>query len=613
VSDFLKALDDHVVVGDGAMGTRIYARGIPLARSYDELNLVQPDLVRSIHREYLEAGSEVLETNTFNANRLRLARFGLGKKAREINLAGVRLAREVAGKGAFVAGSVGPLTGIRHEEGEPSLEEKADVFLEQCSALAEGGCDALFLETFTDLEELKAALRSAKRTGLPVVCQMAFVEKLKTALGVPGERALRELEEGGADAIGANCTVPHLVVKAMERMAGLTKVRLSASPNAGLPEFVDGRYMYLTTPEYFAETAGRLRDLGVNLVGGCCGTGPEHIRAAAERLRGARPAARTPAVAAVAPGKPPDRQDVPPKPFNDRIGKELLVVVELDPPRGLNTAKLVNGALRLRDAGCDAITVSDNPLAVVRVGNVGLAHLIEREGIPTIVHMSCRDRNLIGLQSSILEAAALGITSLLPVTGDPAKVGDQPQATGVFDLNSFDLIRLVAGMNEGRNYSGNDIGGRTRFSIGCAFNPNVRDLGLQVRRLRRKVEAGAHYALPQPLYDAGRIAPVFGEVRDELGTFPLFFGVLPVVSTRNAEFLAHEVPGITIPESILERMRKTPPDRQKEEGLAIARELIEEAMPFAAGFYLMPPFGAVDAAAGLVRFIRERVRRKGRA
>jgi homocysteine S-methyltransferase len=228
------------------------------------------------------------------------------------------------------------------------------------------------------------------------------------------------------------------------------------------------------------------------------------------------------------------------------------------------------------------------------------------------VHLSCRDRNLIALQSSILEAAALGITSLLPVTGDPARVGDQPQASGVFDLNSFDLIRLVAGMNEGRNYAGNDIGGRTRFSIGCAFNPNVRDLEMQVRRLRRKAEAGAHYALPQPLYDAGRIPLVFEAVRGSLGAFPLFFGVLPLVSSRNAEFLAHEVPGISIPEGILDRLRKTPPEKQKEEGIAIARELIEGAMPFASGFYLMPPFGAVDAAAALVRFIRERARRNPR-
>jgi homocysteine S-methyltransferase len=611
VSEFLKALDDHVVVGDGAMGTQIYARGVPLARSYDELNLTQPDLVRSIHRAYLDAGAEVLESNTFNANRLRLARYELGGKTREINLAGARLAREVAGKRAFVAGSVGPLTGIKHEEGEPSLEEKGEVFLEQCSVLAEGGCDAIFLETFTDLEELKTALRAAKTTGLPVVCHMAFVEKLKTALGVPGERALRELEEAGADAIGANCTVPHLIVKALERMAGLSRARLAASPNAGLPEFVDGRYMYLTTPDYFAETAWKLRDLGVNLVGGCCGTGPEHIRAAAERLRGARPAPRKPA-AEVAIEKPPERRDLPPRPFNERIGKDLLVVVELDPPRGLNTEKVVRAARRLKEAGCDAVTVGDNPLAVVRLGNVGMAHLIEREGIPTIMHLSCRDKNLIALQSTILEAAALGITSLLPVTGDPAKVGDQPQASGVFDLNSFDLIRLVAGMNEGRNYSGNDIGGRTRFSIGCAFNPNVRDLEMQVRRLRKKVEAGAHYALPQPLYDAEKIPLVFDAVRRELGAFPLFFGVLPAVSARNAEFLAHEVPGISIPEGILDRLRRAPPERQRQEGIAIAKELIEKAVDVASGFYLMPPFGSVEAALDLVRFIRERARQKGR-
>ncbi|MFN3485528.1 MAG: bifunctional homocysteine S-methyltransferase/methylenetetrahydrofolate reductase [Planctomycetota bacterium] len=616
MSLFLKALDERVLVADGAMGTRIYARGIPLGRCYDELNVTRPDLILAIHREYREAGAEVLETNTFTANRLRLARFGLERKVRDINFAGALLARQIAGTAAFVAGSVGPLTGIRTADERPvAAEEKAEVFREQCEALAEGGCDLLILETFTDLEELKIALGAARSTGLPVVCQMAFVEKSRTPLGIAAERALRELEAAGADVIGANCMVPHQALKTLGLLCARTRARLSAFPNAGLPEYVDGRYMYLTTPEYFAEVGRKLRDCGVNLIGGCCGTGPEHIRALAQAVAGTPPVPRRgspPAEPSSAP-EAPSGTPSPPAAFHERIGKDLLIVVELDPPRGLNVDRVLRAARRLQRAGCDAITVGDNPLAVMRLGNVGMAHLLEREGIPTIVHVSCRDRNLIGLQSTLLEAAALGIRALLAVTGDPARVGDQPQATSVYDLNSFDLIRLMARMNEGKDYAGNDIGGRTRFSIGCAFNPNVRDLDMQVRRLRKKVAAGAQFALPQPLYDADRILPVYNAVRRELGDFPVFFGVLPPVSARNAEFLAHEVPGISVPASVLDRMRGVPEGRrQREEGLRIVRELIEQAIDRAPGFYVIPPFGSVEVAEEVVGMIRDLARRRGK-
>jgi len=294
--------------------------------------------------------------------------------------------------------------------------------------------------------------------------------------------------------------------------------------------------------------------------------------------------------------------------FADRLGREILTCVELDPPRGLAYEKVLKGAKRLHEAGCDAITVGDNPLAVMRMGNIGMAHLLEREGIPTIAHLSCRDKNLIGLQSTILEAAALGITALLPITGDPAKVGDQPQATSVYDLNSFELIRLIRGMNDGKGYSGASIQKATRFAIGGAFNPNVKDVDHQVRRLKKKVDAGAQFALSQPVYDIERIPHIYERIREGVGDFPVFFGVLPAVSARNAEFLAHEVPGITMPESLIERMKSTPEDRQREEGVKIARELIERAMEFAPGFYIIPPFGSVDLSVELVGFIRDRVR-----
>lgn len=614
MSRFLDAIAGRVLVGDGAMGTQIYAKGVALGRCFDELNLTHPHLVRVIHREYLDAGADVVETNTFTANRLRLAKHGLESKVREINVAGARLAREAAGADRFVAGSVGPLTGVRHEEEEPSAAVKADVFGEQAAALEEGGADVLILETFTDLEELKIALAAAKaRTKLPVICQMSFTEDLRTPLGVTADRMVAELEAAGADVLGANCAVPHQSLRAVERMGRRTPRPLSCFPNAGMPEYVDGRYMYLTTPDYLAEQARRMVNAGANLVGGCCGTGPEHIKAIASRIRGLRAAPRRlkPGVPEPEPARP--RPVSAPRiiegrrkgrPFSERLGKEPLVVVEIDPPRGLDSARVLRAARKLHAAGTDAITVGDNPLAVMRMGNVGMAHLMEREGIQTIVHLSCRDKNLIALQSTLLEACALGITSILAITGDPAKVGDQPMASSVYDLNSFELIRLIRNFNEGKSYSGQPLGGASRFLVGCAFNPNVRDLDMQVRRLKKKIDAGAHFALSQPLYELDRVPLMYERLKAGVGDFPVFFGVLPMVSGRNAEFLAHEVPGISIPEEVVGRMKRAPEADQREEGLRIARELIERAAPHAPGFYVIPPFGNVTTTASLVKHIR---------
>ena len=614
MADLLKALDERVVVGDGAMGTQIYAKGVTIGRCFDELNLTHPHLVRVIHREYAEAGAEFLETNTFTANRLRLRKFELESKVREINVAGARLAREVAGSDRFVGGSVGPLTGVKREEDAPGAEEKYEVYAEQVAALAEGGADALILETFTDLEELKIALKAARdRTKLPVICQMAFVENLRTPLGVTADRALAELEAAGADVIGANCTVPHRTTRVIERLGARTKARLSGFPNAGLPEYVDGRYLYLTTPDYLADQARKMVNAGASLVGGCCGTGPDHIRAVAAAVAGLRPAPRRlrtaetvvkvvaepVAAGAVIEGRKKGR------PFADRLGKEPLVVVELDPPRGLDYEKVLRGARKLKKAGVDAITVGDNPLAVMRMGNIGMAHLLEREGIQTIVHLSCRDKNLIALQSTLLEACALGITSILAITGDPAKVGDQPQASSVYDLNSFELIRLIRNLNEGKSYAGSPIGGKSRFLVGCAFNPNVRDVDAQVRRLKKKIDSGAQFALSQPLYDLEKIPVVYERIRAGVGAFPVFFGVLPMVSAANAEFLAHEVPGISIPNAVVERMKRAPEAAQQEEGMKISRELVERAAEFTPGYYIIPPFGNIRPTAELVNHIRK--------
>jgi len=352
---------------------------------------------------------------------------------------------------------------------------------------------------------------------------------------------------------------------------------------------------------------------GATLVGGCCGTGPEHIRAVAARVAGLRPGPRRlrtvdtvkkvsaePVTAgAMIEGRRKGR------PFADRLGKEPLVVVELDPPRGLGFERVLRGARKLKKAGVDAITVGDNPLAVMRMGNIGMAHLLEREGIQTIVHLSCRDKNLIALQSTLLEACALGITSILAITGDPAKVGDQPQASSVYDLNSFELIRLIRNLNEGKNYAGAPIGGTSRFLVGCAFNPNVRDVDAQVRRLKKKIDAGAQFALSQPLYDSDKIPVVYERIKAGVGSFPVFLGVLPMVSASNAEFLAHEVPGITIPDALVERMKKASPEAQQEEGMRICRELIERAAEYTPGYYIIPPFGNIKPTVELVKHIRQ--------
>lgn len=598
----LDRLRTHIVVGDGAMGTIIYARGVGLDQSFAALNLTQPKMIGGIHREYVEAGAELVETNTFTANRHRLKKFGLESKVRETNRRAVELAR---GSGArWVVGSVGPLTGAIPEP-ELELEAREGIFEEQIGALAEAGVDAIMLETFSDLEELKLALAVAKRlTKLAVICQMTFVEDSRTPSGVEARPAARELERAGADVIGSNCGVgPHWAVKAMEIVAAETSRPICCFSNAGRPDYIDGRYIYPTTPEYLATTAERLARMGVTLIGGCCGTTPADVRAIADRLKGAsigprpRPvrAARVDVVSK-APAKPPK--------FFEALGKRKPIVVEIDPPRDLDYAKLVKRAVKLCDKGVDAITVGDNPLAVMRLDHLTFCHFLESEGVQTIAHLSCRDRNLIGTQSALLGAAALGVRSILAITGDPAKVGDQQGASSVYDLNSFELIRLIAAMNDGRSHTGASIRQKTGFKIGGAFNPNVRDLDAQIRRLKKKIDAGAHYALSQPLYDLSAVKPLYARLRAMVGDFPVFFGVVPFVTARNAEFLAHEVPGIRVPDDVLARIGGAPESCQREEGMKIACELIEEAYDAAPGFYVIPPFGSADITLEIVEHIR---------
>ena len=603
--NFLDRLREEVLVGDGAFGTMLYSRGVGLEANFEHLNLVRPELVRELHAEYVAAGAQVIETNTFGANASKLAPIGLGGRVAEINRRGALLAREAAaGHDVFVAGSIGPLARARGEEREVGPAEARELYRVQAEALADGGVDLFILETFSDLEQIAAALAAARETGLPVVASISFLEGGRTAAGVDVERAVAELSAAGAAVIGANCGAgPLEILRIVGRMAAATSLPLAGFPNSGFPEYVDGRSIYRTTPDYFAAMALEMAQAGASLVGGCCGTTPDHIRALARVLRGMKPAPRQ-APVAVSAATPPPSTSPERAGFLDRWGREPVVTVELDPPRGLECAKVLAGSRALREAGADAINLAENPLARVRMGNIALAHRIQQEaGIEVIVHVTCRDRNLLGLQSDLMGASLLGIRSILAVTGDPARLGEQADASSVFDVNSFGLLKLLSGMNAGVNALGNPIGSGTGFLLGCAFNPNSPRMEVQVERLEKKVASGARFAQTQPLYDVERLDEMLRRTA-HLG-IPILPGILPLVSERNCEYLHNEVPGITIPEEIRRRMRGKEKDAGTREGLAIAREFIARVRDRVGGFYLIPPFGRHEIAVELVRYIKE--------
>ncbi|PLX84268.1 MAG: bifunctional homocysteine S-methyltransferase/methylenetetrahydrofolate reductase [Desulfuromonas sp.] len=602
---FLERLAAEVLVGDGAMGTLLYSRGVPLEANFEHLNLVGPEQVRRVHEDYLRAGAQVLETNTFGASSLRLSTIGLEKKVRSINLAGARLARSVAGSDIFVAGSVGPLIRPRGQDRELAPAEKAEVLREQMEALAEGGVDLFVLETFPGLEDLELALALAVELGLPAVAQMAFMEGGVTRDGVSAEKAARRLQAAGASALGANCgSGPRELKGVLARMAAVCDLPLSAYPNSGFPQYHDGRYIYLATPEYFAAAGKEMAEVGAALVGGCCGTTPEHIRALSLALRGVRPGGRVGA----GPAEPAEPRPGVPSPEPERTflsdwGRRPVITVELDPPRGIDCAKVLAGARALAEAGVDAISLAENPLARIRLGNMALARLVQDEtGVEAIVHVTCRDRNLLGLHSELMGAHLMGIRNVLAVTGDPVAVGGESGATSVFDLNSIGLLELLSSLNGGRTLFGTELRGRTGFLTGAAFNPNLPSMEGQLRRLEKKVAAGARFVQTQPVYSV-QVLETLLEKTAPLGV-PVLVGILPLVSERNAEFLHNEVPGITLPEEVRRRMRGKQGEEGVQEGIAIARELIEAGGARVGGYYLMPPFGRVELALALIEVIR---------
>jgi methionine synthase / methylenetetrahydrofolate reductase(NADPH) len=591
---FLEAIEERVLLCDGAMGTMLYSKGVFLNRSFDGMNLTQPDLVAEVHQGYLRAGADVLETNTFGANHVKLGNFGLADKARAINVQAVRIARHVAREEAYVAGSIGPL-GIRIEPwGKTGVDEALEYFREQAAALVEGGVDLFVLETFSDLNEIGAAIDAVRSVcDLPVVAQMTIEEDGNSLDGTPPEVFAPALEARGAQLIGVNCSVgPAPMLETIERIAGVTRARLVAQPNAGKPRQIEGRYIYLCSPEYMASYARRFILKGVRMVGGCCGTSPEHIRLMKAAVKALAPAAgRRLAVAARPPIAAGEVAPAVPRVDKSRMAHAMargkfVTIVQLDPPKGHDCHQVVEWARQLRIRGVDVVNIPDSARGSGRMSALSAAVLIEQQaGMETVLHYSCRDRNLLGMQSDLLGAHALGLRNLLLVTGDPLSVGDYPKATGVFDVDSIGLTNVVARLNHGLDVGGQSIGTPTAFHIGVAVNPTAINLDEEIRRFEYKVEAGAEFAVTQALYDARPLEAFLRRI--EGSRIPLIAWLWPFEGPLHAEFIANEVPGVQVPEDLLARMREAEtPEAAVAEGMNIALETAARVRPMVQGIQL---------------------------
>ena len=635
----LEQLQQRSLLCDGAMGTLLYARGVSYEQCFDALNLTRPELIQGIHREYISAGAQIIETNTFGANRAKLEAYGLEGKVREINFRAVRLAREareISGLPVFVAGAVGPTGRPLQAPDEHRLSELRAIFREQIDALLEGGADLLILETFSSLPELRQAVLAAQEAGgLPIVAQMSFYEDGHTLSGQSATRVAAVLNDLGVDVMGANCSVgPAATLDTLQEMIEAVKQHcdkteahyhlFSAQPNAGLPSRVGNRFFYMATPDYFADYAVRFSKAGVQLIGGCCGTTPHHIaamRKALDELYGTQLPIGTPAhTEMIKRGETSNGKVAIARLIEEEIilpqhgsmtrlqeklaAGEFVVSVELDPPKGLNPAKILEGAVLLQEAGLQCINIADSPMARVRMSCLALARLIQDHlGMETIIHFTTRDRNLMAIQSELLGAHALGIRNILALTGDPLHVGDYPNTTGVWDVDSVGLIGVMRGMNEGHDAAGSPIGARASFHIGTALNLNMTEeqAEQEIEKYRRKIDAGAHFIMTQPIYEPTPLLRFL----DRVGTpsIPMILGCIPLHSSRHAEYLHNEVPGITIPDSVRARMRAAG-EHGNEEGLQLAQELLTETRSLVQGVYLMPSYGRYDVVAKLVKMLQ---------
>jgi homocysteine S-methyltransferase len=601
--------DDSVHVFDGAIGTRLYEKGIYINRNYDEINLAAPELVLEIHEEYVRAGAEIIETNTYGATRHKLQLFGLENKLREINIAAAQIARKAAGDKVFVAGAIGPL-GLRIEPyGPTSFDEAKDMFKEQAEALLEGGVDLFVIETFSDLSEIQQAIKAIKEIcDLPIVAQMTIQTDGKTTFGADAKLIALRLEEYGADVVGLNCGVgPTHILNALEQMREITDKKLSAQPNAGLPRDIQGRQFYMCSPEYMSKFAKRFIKAGASFIGGCCGTTPKHIKMICDVVRAISPRVqkfyiRRQETVRVEELTPPDVQVVPAEERSNWARKiargEFVTSVEVLPPKGIDAGKTLESIKLLVDAGVDAVNIPDGPRAQTRMSALATAVLVQQKvGIEAVLHYCCRDRNLLGMMSDLLGAAALGVNNLLIITGDPPKMGPYPDATAVFDIDSIGLTNMVNKLNHGLDLGNNPIGKPTRFSIGVGVNPGAINIDEEIRRFEWKVEAGAEYAITQPVYDTKQLRDFLKRI--EHCRIPIIAGIFPLVSYRNAEFMHNEVPGVNVTSEILERMRKASAiskEAAREEGLRIARESLLEIRDLIQGVQVSAPFGNVKYA-----------------
>ncbi len=615
--EFIQA--DRVRVFDGAMGTMIYSKGVYINRSYDELNLSAPDLIANIHREYIKAGAEIIETNTYGASRLRLAKLGLDDKLAEINAAAVKIARNASASAkhdVFIAGAISPI-GVRIEPyGPTSMDEARALFKEQAQVLLEsgpGGVDCFVLETFHDLAEMRQAIQAVRELCDHVIfAQMTINERGETAFGTAPEVFTERLDAwlGPDDVIGLNCSVgPQAILEAIEKMRPHTTRRLSAQPNAGNPRDVGGRRMYMASPDYLGEYAKRLITAGVRFVGGCCGTTPEHIKLVVDAARALSPGRTSIAALTV---EESASQAVEPMPFAERsrwarkiANNEFVTSVEIVPPKGCDPSSMLKSVRLLKDNGVDAVNVPDGPRAQSRMGALAVSLIIEQQvGLEAVTHYACRDRNLLGMFSDLLGAAALGLRNFLLVTGDPPKMGPYPDATAVFDIDAIGLCNLVNRLNHGIDPGGNSIGGEpTKFVIGVGVNPGAQDLDYELRRFEWKVEAGAEFAITQPVFDVEQLKTFLKRI--EHCRIPIVPGIWPLTSYRNAEFLNNEVPGISVPEPILERMRKAPDGAAGlKEGVKIAQEMLQEVRPYVQGVQVSAPFGKIPHALEVFEVLR---------
>ena len=604
-TDFLSRLQQAPVLCDGAMGTLLYAKGIFINRCYDELNLSQPELIRGIHTEYLNAGAEIIETNTFGANSFRLGRHSLADKTHQINMAGAKNARDAValkkGSNALVAGSIGPI-GVRMEPlGKIAKDEVRAAFQEQAAALAEGGVDLFILETFGYLEEIHQAILACRAAApnVPLVALVTIDEESNCLDGSSPETFGAKLTEWGADVIGCNCSVgPVAMLDAIERVRAVTSLPLAAQPNAGMPRSIEGRNIYLCSPEYMASYARKFIRAGVQLVGGCCGTTPDHIRSMNSIFRSTDAKSTT---FAVATEKRTTSEIVPPaleerSHVGAKIARgEFLTLVEIVPPKGINPAKEIAGARFLKSVGVDAINIPDSPRASARMSNVMLCLLVQQQAeIETVIHYTCRDRNVLGIQSDLLGVSAVGLKNVLCITGDPPKMGNYPDATAVFDVDSIGLVNIAANLNRGLDIGGNPIGASTGFTVSVGANPGAPDLDEEVRRFEYKVEAGAEFVITQPVFDLGLLEVFLRRI--EHCRIPVVAGIWPLTSVRNAEFMKSEL-GVSVPDSVLERMgRAATADAARAEGVQIAREMLAAVRPSVQGAQISAPLGRYSTA-----------------